>query len=65
VRIADRPDHLPIGLADNLRVRRRIAAGEVLTWDDVELACHADLVALWREIAAASAAASGTARASG
>jgi predicted homoserine dehydrogenase-like protein len=61
VRIADRPDHLPIGLADSLRLRRRIAAGDILTVDDVELEHDADLLALWDPIVAAA----GAARASG
>jgi predicted homoserine dehydrogenase-like protein len=55
VRIADRPDHLPIGLANAVRVRRKVDAGEVLTFDDVDLA-DADLVALWRGIVGASLA---------
>jgi predicted homoserine dehydrogenase-like protein len=55
VRIADRPDHLPIGLANQLHVRRAVAAGDVLTLADVEIA-DGDLMALWQGIAAASLA---------
>jgi predicted homoserine dehydrogenase-like protein len=55
VRIADRPDHLPIGLANDLHVRRKVAAGEILTLDDVEVE-EGDLVALWQGIIAASLA---------
>ncbi|MCX8101731.1 MAG: hypothetical protein N3D77_10895 [Geminicoccaceae bacterium] len=47
VRIADRPDHLPIGLARDLVVRRRIEPGQVLTFDDVELLDSRPLQ-LWR-----------------
>ena len=45
VRIADRPDHLPIGLANDLHIRRRVTTGEVLTMADVDLA-DGDLLAL-------------------
>ena len=55
VRIADRPDHLPIGLANALHVRRKVAAGDLLTLDDVDLADD-DLVELWQGIVAASLA---------
>ncbi|WGF86753.1 SAF domain-containing protein [Marinivivus vitaminiproducens] len=37
VRIAERPDHLPIGLADRLVVRRAVEPGQILTLDDVDL----------------------------
>ncbi len=37
VRIADRPDHLPICLAENLHVRRTMEPGEVLGMTDVDL----------------------------
>ena len=37
VNIADRPDHLPICLANNLRIQRPVAAGEVLTTADVDM----------------------------
>lgn len=37
VRIAERPDHLPIGLARDLVVRRRVEPGQVLELADVEL----------------------------
>jgi predicted homoserine dehydrogenase-like protein len=49
VSIAERPDHLPIGLLFDGIVRRPIEAGQMLTFDDVELpeslAVHA-----WRVI---------------
>ncbi len=38
VRIAERPDHLPIGLARELVIRRRVEPGQIVTFDDVELA---------------------------
>jgi len=37
VPIAGCPDHVPIGLLYNAVVKRRVAAGVVLTWDDLEL----------------------------
>ncbi len=37
VRIAERPDHLPIGLARDLVVRRPVGRGQVLTLEDVDL----------------------------
>lgn len=37
VRIADRPDHLPIGLARDLVVRRPVERGRILELADVEL----------------------------
>jgi predicted homoserine dehydrogenase-like protein len=49
VRIAARPDHLPIGLAENLRLRRGVEPGQVLTFDDVELD-ETEPVRIWREI---------------
>ena len=60
VRIADRPDHLPIGLANALRLRRNVDAGAALTLDDVDLAAG-DLADLWQGIVRASLAASGSA----
>lgn len=38
VRIAERPDHLPIGLARDLVIRRRVEPGQILSFEDVELA---------------------------
>ena len=37
VNIADRPDHLPICLANDLHVKRPVAAGDVLTAADVDM----------------------------
>lgn len=37
VRTADRPRHVPIGLLAGARLRRRVEAGAVLDFDDVEL----------------------------
>jgi predicted homoserine dehydrogenase-like protein len=37
VRMAEHPGHLPIGLAQDIVVRRRVEAGQLLTMDDVEL----------------------------
>lgn len=37
VRIAEAPGHLPIGLMQGARMRRRVPAGEVVALDDVDL----------------------------
>jgi predicted homoserine dehydrogenase-like protein len=37
VNIAERPGHLPICLASDLRIKRRVEEGQILTLDDVEL----------------------------
>jgi predicted homoserine dehydrogenase-like protein len=37
VKIADRPDHVPIGLLKNAVITRDLDRGDVVTWDDVEL----------------------------
>lgn len=58
VRIADRPDHLPIGLARDLVVRRRVEPGQVLGFEDVELPPSRALE-LWWEIRARALAAPG------
>jgi predicted homoserine dehydrogenase-like protein len=49
VRIADRPDHLPIGLANDLVVRRAVEPGQVLVMDDVELE-ETPALGLWRSV---------------
>lgn len=37
VRIADHPGHLPIGLADDIRLKHSIEPGQVITMSDVEI----------------------------
>ncbi|MEM7503649.1 MAG: NAD(P)-dependent oxidoreductase [Pseudomonadota bacterium] len=49
VRIADRPDHLPIGLADNIRLIRTVEPGQPLTFDDVEIE-PTEAIRLWQSI---------------
>jgi predicted homoserine dehydrogenase-like protein len=49
VRIADRPDHLPIGLAERVVVRRALEPGQLLTLADVELPASRALEA-WQAI---------------
>lgn len=49
VRIDDRPDHLPIGLAEQMVVRRKVEPGQVLTFDDVELP-ESRALAAWHAI---------------
>jgi len=58
VRIAERPDHLPIGLCRDLVIRRRVERGEVLRFEDVELPPSRALE-LWGEIRAGALAAAG------
>ncbi len=50
-RIADFPNHLPIGLLQNVTVTRDIADGDVLTLDDVELP-ESRAFEIWREMMA-------------
>jgi predicted homoserine dehydrogenase-like protein len=40
---------LPIGLAHNMTLKRDIAAGEVVTWNDVEFDATKQAVAIRRE----------------
>lgn len=49
VRIADEPQHLPIGLMHKVVIRRAVAPDQILTFDDVELP---DTLALhaWRTV---------------
>ncbi len=49
VRIAERPGHVPICLASNMRIRRRVEPGQVITMDDVETEPSPALTA-WRNI---------------
>ncbi|MDD3623025.1 MAG: NAD(P)-dependent oxidoreductase [Methanofollis sp.] len=37
VRTAEVPDHVPIGLVYDAKVKRKVTAGSVLTWDDLEV----------------------------
>jgi predicted homoserine dehydrogenase-like protein len=50
VRIADHPDHLPIGLANNLHLKRAVEPGQVLSMADVDLEGSPALT-LWQQIA--------------
>lgn len=49
VRISDRPDHLPICLAKDVRIRRRVERGQVLSMDDVELP-ESEALSAWMAI---------------
>lgn len=49
VNLAERPDHLPICLANDLEVKRPIAAGEVLTSDDVDMP-ETEALKIWKTI---------------
>lgn len=56
VRIADRPGHLPIGLANRIEIRRTVEPGQVLTMQDVALPETPELD-IWQRIASSSVAA--------
>lgn len=49
VNIAERPGHVPICLASQLHVRRRVEAGQLLTMDDVDLP-ESEALAAWQAI---------------
>jgi predicted homoserine dehydrogenase-like protein len=49
VNIADRPGHVPICLASDLRLTRRVEAGQLITMDDVELP-ETEALAAWQAI---------------
>jgi predicted homoserine dehydrogenase-like protein len=49
VNVADRLDHLPICLANDLEIKRPIAAGEVLTSADVDMP-ETDAFKIWKTI---------------
>ena len=49
VRITDRPDHLPICLARDVRIRRHVERGQVLCMDDVELP-ESEALSAWTAI---------------
>jgi len=49
VNLADRPDHLPICLANDLRLTRPVAAGDVLTAADVEMP-ETEALRIWTTI---------------
>jgi predicted homoserine dehydrogenase-like protein len=49
VNIAARPGHLPICLAADLRLKRRVEAGQLLSMDDVELP-ESEALAAWQAI---------------
>jgi predicted homoserine dehydrogenase-like protein len=49
-------EHLPIGLADDVRIRRRVAPGQVLTFDDVQRP-ETEALGIWCAIRASTLAA--------
>ena len=49
VSLADRPNHLPICLANDLEVKRPVSAGEVLTSDDVDMP-ETEALKIWKTI---------------
>lgn len=63
VNIAERPGHVPICLASDLRLKRRVEAGQLITLDDVELP-ETEALAAWQAIERRVLAAASPARAS-
>jgi len=51
VRLADQPGHLPIGLAEKVRIKRRIEKDGIIALDDVELP-ETRALEVWRAIEA-------------
>jgi predicted homoserine dehydrogenase-like protein len=49
VNVAARPGHVPICLARDLRLKRRVEPGQLLTMDDVELP-ETEALAAWQAI---------------
>ena len=49
VNIIDRSGHLPICIANNLRIKQSVEAGQILTTADVEIP-ESDALKIWREI---------------
>ena len=49
VRMQDQPGHLPIGLAEQLTVKRRIEKDQIVLLDDVDLP-HTRALEVWKEI---------------
>ena len=49
VNMIDRPGHLPICLANDLRIKRSVTAGDMLTMSDVEMPDR-DALAIWQDI---------------
>lgn len=37
LRIADQPEHVPVGLMDRVHVKRRMEPGQLISWDDVDI----------------------------
>ena len=50
VNLADRPDHLPIGLANGIRLRHALVKDAILTMNDVEMP-EGEAYAIWQSIA--------------
>ena len=50
VNIADRPDHLPICIANHLRLKQSVEAGQLLTATDVEMR-ESNALEIWKAIA--------------
>jgi predicted homoserine dehydrogenase-like protein len=49
VELAARPGHLPICLANEVHIRRRVEPGQILTFDDVDLP-DSEALRIWRRI---------------
>jgi predicted homoserine dehydrogenase-like protein len=49
VKINERPDHLPICLASDVRIRQHVEPGQIVTMDDVELP-ESEALSVWEAI---------------
>ena len=48
VKITDYPDHLPIGLADNIHIKRHIEPGQIIEFEDIDIP-ESKAVKAWQE----------------
>jgi predicted homoserine dehydrogenase-like protein len=49
IRIKDMPNHLPIGLCNNVTIKKKVEEGQILTFDDVELESNR-AIEIWYKI---------------
>jgi predicted homoserine dehydrogenase-like protein len=36
LKILDEPEHVPVGLMDKVHIKRKVEAGQLITWDDID-----------------------------
>ncbi len=49
IRIKDMPNHLPIGLCNNVTIKKKVEEGQTLTFDDIELESNR-AIEIWYQI---------------